>query len=59
MLLAFGALGADYVVRVRRHMAGSDAGAEARAVWESGRFRTFLYAVVGAYFSVLIRCIYR
>lgn len=67
VLAAFGALSADYLVRVRRWLAAPDSvpagqGGDvdaARALWSDGRFRRFLYAVSGAYICILIRCIYR
>ena len=59
VLSAFGALGIDYWIRVRKYMAGPAADPNALAVWRDSKFRSFVYAVTGAYAAVLIRCIYR
>ncbi|KAI1498702.1 rta1 domain protein [Biscogniauxia marginata] len=68
VLALFGALCADYFVRVRRWIASPGAGAGegeeeeragAREMWGDRRFRMFCYAVTGAYSGILIRCIYR
>jgi hypothetical protein len=36
-----------------------EADPEAVALWRDKKFRTFMYAVTGAYSGILIRCIYR
>lgn len=59
VLLVFGALSVDYLVRFRRWVATPEATPRARALWEDGRFRVFGSAMMGAYFCVQIRCIYR
>ncbi|KAI5922577.1 rta1 domain protein [Camillea tinctor] len=62
VLAVFGAMCADYYVRVRRWLRGEgeeQERADARRTWEDGRFRLFCCAVVGAYCGILIRCIYR
>lgn len=59
VLLAFGALSAEYLVRVSRWVKTQEAGAPARELWGNRRFKLFLGAVAGAYFCVQIRCIYR
>lgn len=59
VLAAFGALGLDYYLRVRRYMASGQAEGSALAVWRDKKFRRFGYAVMGAYAAILIRCIYR
>lgn len=59
VLLAFGALGAEYLFRVSRWVKTPEAGPEARELWANRRFRVFLGAVAGAYLCVQIRCIYR
>ncbi|KAI0482494.1 RTA1-domain-containing protein [Xylariaceae sp. FL0804] len=65
VLAAFGAMVADYYVRVRRwiHRPDDDGEGELRATalrtWADPRFRRFAGAVAGAYAGILIRCIYR
>lgn len=63
VLLFFGLVAGDYYLHVRRWMrseeARSDVGADAVALWKDAKFRVFVYAVVGAYSGILIRCIYR
>lgn len=69
VLLAFGALSAEYLVRASRWVKTAPGGGpggtaaaasgEARALWGDGRFRVFLGAMTGAYACVQIRCIYR
>ncbi|KAI1336589.1 RTA1-domain-containing protein [Xylariaceae sp. FL0016] len=61
VLIAFGAMCADYYVRVRAWLRGA-AGAEradAMRAWNDRKLRMFVYAVTGAYAGILIRCIYR
>ncbi|KAI1487883.1 RTA1-domain-containing protein [Biscogniauxia mediterranea] len=63
VLAAFGAVAADYFVRVRRWLLllrdGEDGEEEERAqvrrTWGDGRFRLFCGAVAGAYCGILIR----
>jgi len=55
----FGTAGVDYAVRVRRWIKSGAADAEAVTLWNDRKFRTFVYAVSGAYGGILIRCIYR
>ncbi|CAG9980497.1 unnamed protein product [Clonostachys byssicola] len=59
VLAAFGVMGVDYWVRVKRYMASPDADARSLATWNDRKFRSFAYAVAGAYVSIFIRCIYR
>ena len=59
VLAVFGGLGLDYFLRVRRYMASSEVDPERLAMWRNGKFRRFIYAVMGAYVAVFIRCIYR
>ncbi|KUI68077.1 Sphingoid long-chain base transporter RSB1 [Cytospora mali] len=59
VLLAFGCMCLDYWVRARRWVHGADVTPEALALWTDRKFRTFGYAMVGAYVCVQIRCIYR
>lgn len=64
VLLWFGAMAADYYVRVRKYMRSPEAdhdGGVSRAlsVWRDPKFRRFAFAVTGAYACILIRCIYR
>lgn len=59
VLLLFGALAADYYVRVRRWIRSGEAHPEALALWRDRNFRMFGAAVLGAYICVQVRCIYR
>ncbi|KAJ4422941.1 hypothetical protein N0V82_002468 [Gnomoniopsis sp. IMI 355080] len=59
VLLAFGALCVDYMVRARRWVRSSEATDGARALWADKRFRTFRVTTMVAYAAVQIRCIYR
>ncbi|XXG94309.1 hypothetical protein Hte_000563 [Hypoxylon texense] len=59
VLALFGAVCADYFLRVRRWVASGEAAAEALATWHDRRFRRFCCAVAGAYAGILVRCIYR
>ncbi|KAK0625111.1 RTA1 like protein-domain-containing protein [Bombardia bombarda] len=60
----FGAFSGVYLVQVRRWIRSGAAEAEgardgAVALWGNGRFRMFLYAMMGAYSAFLVRCVYR
>lgn len=59
VLAVFGGLAVDYWIRVKAYMRCADAEPRALDMWKNGQFRKFGYAVLGAYFAVLIRCIYR
>lgn len=59
VLLAFGGLCADYIVRARRWLNSSEAPDSARALWADKRFRIFRCTTMLAYLAVQIRCIYR
>lgn len=59
VLLAFGGLCADYIIRARRWVNSSEAPDNARALWADKRFRIFRITTMVAYLSVQIRCIYR
>ena len=62
VLLLFGLTAADYCVRLRKWLRRSTDDADtaaAAALWRDRRLRMFVYAVVGAYSAILIRCIYR
>ncbi|KAF5683875.1 phospholipid-translocating ATPase [Fusarium circinatum] len=59
VLLAFGAMGTDYYLRVKRYLHSSEAAPESLRVWQDKKFRMFSFAVSGAYFAILTRCIYR
>lgn len=59
VLLAFGVLGMDYYVRVRKFMGSGQAEPAALAVWNDAKFRKFGFAVMGAYACILVRCVYR
>lgn len=65
VLLGFGTMAADYLLRVRKALRSSgDSGSEvlapgARTLWTDKKARMFFYAVLGAYVCILIRCIYR
>ncbi|KAK3303032.1 RTA1 like protein [Chaetomium strumarium] len=63
----FGAMAADYLVRVGRYFRGSGGGNNnvapehqaGAALWADKKFRAFLWAMALAYVALLIRCIYR
>ncbi|KAF5231627.1 hypothetical protein FAUST_9189 [Fusarium austroamericanum] len=59
VLLAFGTMGIDYYLRVKKYMHGSDVAPESLRVWRDKKFRLFGFAVTVAYFAILTRCIYR
>jgi hypothetical protein len=59
VLLAFGGLGIDYFLRVRRYMASPSPNPRALAVWNDAKFRRFGLAVMVAYSCIMIRCVYR
>lgn len=59
VLLLFGAMSADYYVRVKKWIHSGEATPEALALWRDRKFRMFGGAVLGAYICVQIRCIYR
>ncbi|KAF0638780.1 hypothetical protein NXS19_008899 [Fusarium pseudograminearum] len=59
VLLAFGTMGTDYYLRVKKYMHGSDVAPESLRVWRDKKFRLFGFAVTVAYFAILTRCIYR
>ncbi|KAL6872789.1 RTA1 like domain-containing protein [Trichoderma novae-zelandiae] len=60
VLVAFGVLSADYLVRVRKYMARPEAkGTEGWKLWHDADFNKFRYAISGAFVVILIRCIYR
>lgn len=59
VLLAFGGLSADYIIRARRWVNSAEATDEARALWEDKRFRIFRFTTMVAYICVQIRCVYR
>ncbi|KAH7041218.1 RTA1 like protein-domain-containing protein [Microdochium trichocladiopsis] len=64
LLGVFGVLCTDYFLRCRKWIAAheNDTSEEALAMlagWKDKKFRMFVYAVSGAYFAILIRCIYR
>ncbi len=71
VLGVFGGLGIEYLLRVKRWVAEEEAkGVESVAaverqdkrgvaLWRDSRFRTFLYAMAGAYSTLMIRCVYR
>ncbi|GAB1319612.1 hypothetical protein MFIFM68171_09822 [Madurella fahalii] len=59
VLLFFGTVGGDYYLRVKKWIRSDEADPEAVALWKDRNFRLFVYAVVGAYSGILIRCIYR
>ncbi|KAI1767288.1 RTA1-domain-containing protein [Hypoxylon sp. FL1150] len=55
----FGVMCVDYYLRVKKWVASGNASPDALATWHDKKFRMFVYAVVGAYAGILIRCIYR
>ena len=59
VLLFFGVVSADYYLRVSKWIRTDEATPEAKALWADRKFRMFVYAVTGAYSTILIRCIYR
>lgn len=59
VLLAFGTMGTDYFLRVKKYMHSPEVAPESLRVWQDKKFRLFTYAVSGAYLAILTRCIYR
>lgn len=59
VLLIFGTMGLDYYIRVKKHLHNHGADPAALRVWRDAKFRRFMFAVVGAYFAIFTRCIYR
>jgi hypothetical protein len=59
VLLAFGAMAADYYVRVRKHLRSPEAEPAALALWNDRKFQLFVKGVSGAFATILVRCIYR
>ncbi|KAH7369216.1 RTA1 like protein [Plectosphaerella cucumerina] len=71
VLLAFGVLGVDYWVRLRKWVRAVDAAGgvlegedeemtrRAMKLYREPRFRKFSYAIAGAFAAILTRCIYR
>ncbi|KAJ3508799.1 hypothetical protein NM208_g15767 [Fusarium decemcellulare] len=52
-------MGVDYFVRVKKYIHSSEADPAALRVWRDTKFRSFAFAVTGAYSAILTRCIYR
>lgn len=59
VLLFFGIAMIDYYIRVKKWIRSPEADAHAVGIWKDKKFRIFVYAVLGAYSLILIRCIYR
>ncbi|KAI5463493.1 RTA1 like protein-domain-containing protein [Mariannaea sp. PMI_226] len=59
VLLAFGVMGTDYYLRVKKYMRSPEADPARLAVWNNRKFRIFGTSVAIAYSSILLRCIYR
>jgi hypothetical protein len=59
VLFIFGILGTDYYLRLRKYLRSSEASPEALALWHDRKFRLFVQGVTGAFFTILLRCIYR
>ncbi|KAH6673937.1 RTA1 like protein [Plectosphaerella plurivora] len=71
VLLAFGVLGVDYWLRLRKWVRAVEAAGgtlegedeemtrRAMQLYREPRFRKFAYAIAGAYGAILTRCIYR
>lgn len=59
VLLAFGIMGTDYYLRVKKYIHSQEVTPESLRVWQDKKFRMFTMAVMGAYFAILTRCIYR
>lgn len=60
----FGLLGGEYLFRVRKWARSAPVAEEAEAeevtaLWRNTKFRMFVYAMIGAYTGLFIRCIYR
>jgi hypothetical protein len=61
VLLLFGVVGGEFLWRVRAEVRRGDDSrlVDGGLVWGKKRVRVFIWAVVGAYFAVLVRCVYR
>ena len=59
VLMFFGVVSTDYFLRVKKWIRTEEATPEAKALWMDKKFRMFVFAVTGAYCTILIRCIYR
>ena len=59
VLISFGVMGADYLLRAKKHVHSGNASPAAIAVWQDPKFRKFAFAVSGAFIAILVRCIYR
>lgn len=59
VLMAFGAMGTDYYIRLRKYLRSPEASPAALALWNDRKFRLFIQGVTGAFATILIRCIYR
>lgn len=59
VLVAFGIMASEYLIKLRKWLRGGDATADALSLWSNPKFKMFLYAVTCAYSVILIRCIYR
>ncbi|KAM0563401.1 hypothetical protein ACHAPJ_001122 [Fusarium lateritium] len=59
VLLAFGVMGTDYYLRVKKYIHSPEVAPDSLRVWQDKKFRMFGFAVFGAYFAILTRCIYR
>ncbi|KAK0611318.1 RTA1 like protein [Immersiella caudata] len=61
VLGVFGLLGGEYLIRVRKWVRNGPAPEEAKgvAIWRDRKFRMFVYAMMGAYTTLFIRCVYR
>ncbi|KAK3345950.1 RTA1 like protein [Lasiosphaeria hispida] len=57
----FGGLSGEFLWRVRAWVKSGEApeGDQGVRLWSNGKFRLFLYAMLGAYSALLIRCVYR
>lgn len=59
VLGGFGLAAGDYFLKCRRWIKRGGAGEETAAHWNNRKFKMFLYALVGAYIFIMIRCVYR
>ena len=59
VLGGFGFAAGDYLLRSKRWIKQGEPGEEITALWNNKRFKMFLFALIGAYVFIMIRCIYR
>ncbi|KAG8169318.1 hypothetical protein KVR01_000063 [Diaporthe batatas] len=59
VLICFGLVAGDFVLRARKSAQSPESIVRPDAIWTQRRFKTFIFAITGAYTAILIRCIYR